>query len=808
MWFEWPYTDLHSLNLDWILNLIKMWQGQWKQLPEYIKEQIEKYLEDANLAEIVQNVLKEYGFVINVKVPGNELTPALGDGSTDDTEAIQAMIAYGSEHGMPLLFPAGTYRVSGLNVNVDTVFMGSASVLMLMNGSSSPLISISASFECFGMTLNGNIGGQTEPQTVVLCNYGKFMINNCRITSGVSGISGNVTEECRLVDSEISNFTEYGLYIEGSGHLVSTAVTIPNVASGGALRFIRLDASNNYITAWYSLSEVAVGVEIMGDNNYIIANFPNVESPVNDRGQNNNWEIVGKSEKHFFNGTAYHDYENLQETVTGDKTENIGDKTETITNKTENVQEYSQTVNNFKGMATEKYTFSGQDIELNPTNPLTYKTPESLNEYFDFIKMKDKAGNVYNVLVAGTGLDELGRGNNYVNVKDYGAAGDGVTDDINAINLAKAEAVSKKIPLYFPEGEYLISTSIIGWDNMSLIGANKYTSIIRIEENVYEPCVNFNNTPEKTVWNNIVVRNLCFDGNKQNVSNPTLNSHAFRLLGFTNLVIDYCRFINAGGYGLGLQGRPDNVNPAYTGKQQYCFINGCDFNNNGLSSEAAGNSDGCDIKLVRYLFMSNCVAWNNSDGGIDIRAERAVLNNIVSRINGTVGVHVRTPSYCELNNIFTESNGLSGITLFAGSGYSGYSNQFLCKVNGAFLSGDTTALAIAYEGEESYPIYIDIGNIYCINAKTGISVNNVVPTHYITIHDCSLIGNNKSGSIGIDNDCSNVQLTNIYINRFTTGYNGGKNSTESTINLQNNRATTAISGTEPEINYPIFPKTE
>ena len=401
MWYGWPYTDLHSLNLDWILNQLKTWQTQWKQLPAYIKEQIEQYLSDANLAGIVQNVLQEYGFVINVKVPGNNLTPAKGDGSTDDTAALQAMIAYGSSHGMPLLFPAGTYRVSGLNANVDTVFMGSASTLMLMNTSSNPLISVAAKFECYGMTLNGNIGGQTTPQNVINCVSGSFLIDNCHISSGKSGITGNVTGECRLVNSEISNFSEYGLYLEGSGSIVSSSVTIPNVASGGALRFIRLDVSNSYIIAWSSLAEVSTGIELTGDNNYLKANFPNVKTPVNDGGQNNNWEVAGKSEKRYFNGNAYHSYQNLQENVDGDMTQNVGD---------------------FNGTATGHYALNGTDVILNPSNPLTYKTPSAYNNFFKTIPFKDASGTAYDVLVKGEQIADLKASCIFASVADMKAS--------------------------------------------------------------------------------------------------------------------------------------------------------------------------------------------------------------------------------------------------------------------------------------------------------------------------------------------------------------------------------------------------
>lgn len=455
MWYGWPYTDLHSLNLDWILNQLTTWKAQWEQFPNYIKEQIEQYLSDENLAGIVQNVLQEYGFVINVKVPGNNLTPAMGDGATDDTGAIQEMIAYGSSHGMPLLFPAGTYRVSGLNVNVDTVFMGSTSALMLMNVSSAPLISVSAKFECFGMTLNGNIGGQTTPQNVINCISGRFIIDNCHISSGKSGITGNVTGECRLVNSEISNFSEYGLYLEGSGYVVSSAVTISNVASGGALRFIKLDVSNSYIVAWTSLAEVATGIELTGDGNYIKASFPNVETAVDDGGQNNNWEVTGKSEKRYFNGNAYHAYQNLQENVDGDLTQNVGD---------------------FDGTASGHYSFSGTDVILNPTNPLTYKTPVTLNDYFNSIKFKSPDGTPYNVLVSTENTTKLKEYtepfNSIFNVVEYGAKNDGTEDCSEIINSIISENTGGLI--LFPEGEYLLSEPITINKPFNVIGTYAY----------------------------------------------------------------------------------------------------------------------------------------------------------------------------------------------------------------------------------------------------------------------------------------------------------------------------------------------
>ncbi len=47
-----------------------------------------------------------------------------------------------------------------------------------------------------------------------------------------------------------------------------------------------------------------------------------------------------------------------------------------------------------------------------------------------------------------------------VNVKDYGAVGDGVTDDVNAFKLAFSKAIEYKLPLYIPSGDFLLKVAL------------------------------------------------------------------------------------------------------------------------------------------------------------------------------------------------------------------------------------------------------------------------------------------------------------------------------------------------------------
>lgn len=460
--FEFPHTRTYDSDLAWLIKAYKILTGKVDNIEQTIEDTINDALKGEELNQLITQLIAE-SLLLNVKYPPAEsgLTPAVGDGETDDTAALQAMIAYSSAHDMPLLFPAGTYRVSGLNVDVDTVFIGFASTLMLMNVSSAPLLNVSAKFVCFGMTLNANIGGQTQPQNVISCTSGRFIIDHCHISSGLSGITGNVTGDCRLVNSEISNFSEYGLYLEGTGRIVSTGVDIPNIASGGALRFIRLNLSNSYIDAWESVAEISVGVEITGDNNYVSVNFPNVETPVNDGGQNNNWKVIGKSEKQFFNGQVQKTCENMNITVEGDLsvsssdiTINADNKTETIKQKkTVSANEIDISSNNdmkFNSSASIDLTsdtevkLKSNDVILNPINPLTYKTPSPLNKFFNNIDFKDDSGNPYKVLVQNENTDTLGEAY-YIETKNYNPIGDGTLHTLSE-RFSTLEAAQEVYP--------------------------------------------------------------------------------------------------------------------------------------------------------------------------------------------------------------------------------------------------------------------------------------------------------------------------------------------------------------------------
>ena len=331
--FEFPHTRTYDSDLAWLIHAYKVLKAQADDIQASIQQIVDDTLNDPTYVARVLAVLAP----LNVKYPPSDagLDAAKGDGVTDDTSAITGMIAYAYEHNMPLLFPAGQYVVSGLTISNEMTFIGLGGTLFLKAGAVNPLITVKGGYlTATGIDFNGNIAGQTDPKNVFVVDGGGFKLDNCAITGGVDGIHANIDNPSFITGVDIDNFTEYGVYVEGSSFINANGVTM-NVASGGALRLIRVDASNCVFNGIESLAEVAIAFDVTGDFNYFLARVPNAETPTSDSGQNNNFEIIAQLSKRT--------YQNVMEKVEGD---------------------YTQEVDDFDGTATGHYLIEAPNINL------------------------------------------------------------------------------------------------------------------------------------------------------------------------------------------------------------------------------------------------------------------------------------------------------------------------------------------------------------------------------------------------------------------------------------------------------------
>jgi len=81
-------------------------------------------------------------------------------------------------------------------------------------------------------------------------------------------------------------------------------------------------------------------------------------------------------------------------------------------------------------------------------------------------------------IIYSQGISYSAISNDYLNIKDYGAVGDGSKDDTQSIRDAIAAAATIKKPVWFPQGAYKVTSAINITSSVVLIGAGKFKTAI------------------------------------------------------------------------------------------------------------------------------------------------------------------------------------------------------------------------------------------------------------------------------------------------------------------------------------------
>ncbi len=242
------------------------------------------------------------------------------------------------------------------------------------------------------------------------------------------------------------------------------------------------------------------------------------------------------------------------------------------------------------------------------------------------------------------------------NVKEYGAKGDGLTDDSNSIQKLIDELPSNAT-LYFPIGKYKVSRNSFSnpWclrakSNIRLEGEDKTNSVLLMAPD------QGNYTRQLYIEDveNVQIKNICFDGNVENQRNPDKPYEHLKGI-FLNrakdVVIDSCIFKNSGGDGLGMRGIKTPC--------ENITISNSEFNYNKRSGITLG-SGFLNIKILNNIFR------DNRGSGVDAEpASKAICRKVLIEGNdfqtdgmgfGTKGVkRMLTGEITIRNNTFTNS---------------------------------------------------------------------------------------------------------------------------------------------------------
>ena len=400
-------------------------------IPDYVAELIQHYITSGAIDEVVRNILANY--ILNVKYPPKGISPAVGNGSADDTDAIQGCIDYAfNQGGGCVYFPYGKYLSRSLTLRSGVSLVGFdrySTRIVQRGGDTKPLVSGEnvQNVQINNLTLDGNNEVQTDELDVVNVLGKDCLFTNLIIKSGYqcliyNGLGGNL---------QVDN-VDFGGAVRKVAVIMGKDIVQFNNVKFNNLSKVQgecvLDVTSN--TGVYNFTSTAVSpvcLKCSGSSNTFVFKCENSTINFEDWGAYNNYNVLGSEIKEQL-------VDKKSSTISGDSITNIKNNNEQHVNgnneldvdgnnslhiggtSTVNVDGISTNVFNSDVSLSVKGTYTGNfsdtniencetkkiinsnDIILNPVNPITYKSPVALNEYFDYVPFKDYDGNEYKVL--------------------------------------------------------------------------------------------------------------------------------------------------------------------------------------------------------------------------------------------------------------------------------------------------------------------------------------------------------------------------------------------------------------------------
>lgn len=393
-------------------------------LPDFIRELIESYITSGAIEQVISSVIAN--FILNVKYPPAGLTPAKGDGTADDTIAIQGCIDYANAHnGMAVYFPSGNYLTNTIALRNKCTLFGYDrynTKLVLRGGANTALLSGNISeISVKGLYLDGNMDIQVNNINLIDLTVNSCLFTDCIFTDGYDLLNLTVNGNAQLNNIIFKHSVVNGAVINGTGYVQADNLIFENVSTLMGQRFIVLNTSNSIIEKVKCEGAVPANIEVNGNNNVIKFWDTNGLQMYIDNGTNNYFEVYSK-----FN-----------------------------TEKDERQKADIILQNNINTERAERI--------VTDTNLQTALTAEITNRENGDTLLQEN-------------IDKIKLNDDWVNVKDYGAKGDSVTDDTTSIQ----NALNASRNVYFPKGNYLISNTLYAKTCAWLQGAGaELTKIIR-----------------------------------------------------------------------------------------------------------------------------------------------------------------------------------------------------------------------------------------------------------------------------------------------------------------------------------------
>jgi Pectate lyase superfamily protein len=335
------------------------------------------------------------------------------------------------------------------------------------------------------------------------------------------------------------------------------------------------------------------------------------------------------------------------------------------------------------------------------------------------------------------------------NVFQYGATGNGVTDDTAAINNAIAACGAVNGILYFPTGAYLVSSTLTISAAMRIMGASQNGAVIFLKAG--SNCNVFNVTSSNVTFERLTINgnasnqtsgNLCGISYAttlsnfllKNVSVLTCYSTGVFMLSASNVLIDGCAFQNS----LGQQFLYQYTNGVAS--QNLAMVNSL-FDSTGAAQPFVtifiepSNTTG---SISNVLISNNTITFpqgtaSETDGIVLNGSTGSVVisNNVIS---SPAGARTHGQNGIEIENVAGVTiSGNSFFNMYNGIESQGTSNSGVTVIGNSFVGGAASVSSGAYA--------ITLG--MCVGAAIiGNSVSNHASSINITSSSQCLIEGN------------------------------------------------------------------